>query len=313
MSDRTSRAPDPAPGSCSMQSESVDEPADGTAPRARAWLALEQTGPWGAKAFTQSHLNPETGRALERTCDKAGVRPCLIRRPGSHADAGAAAPRRVLLAQTAPGASWLAEGDVDDPRALLDIDLAAAAAGDLAATLASAPYLRRSDESHLLVCTNGTRDVCCAVRGRPVALAAAQRLPGQVWEVTHTSGHRFAPTSVLLPSGYLHGRLDTGTAVAVLEAAQRGRLSLDGCRGRSFLSPEAQVAELAVRRATGEVALDALRVSRQDDTRWRVTHSDGTRWSVSVASAPPGAERPESCGKSAVPVRAYVATDLRAD
>ena len=39
--------------------------------------------------------------------------------------------------------------------------------------LAALPALARSPEPALLVCTNARRDVCCAVRGRPVALEAA--------------------------------------------------------------------------------------------------------------------------------------------
>ena len=72
----------------------------------------------------------------------------------------------------------------------------------LHAAVASLPALAPAPPQ-LLVCTNGTRDTCCARLGRPVAAAAARRFPDQVWEVTHTSGHRFAPTTVLLPSGAL--------------------------------------------------------------------------------------------------------------
>ena len=59
----------------------------------------------------------------------------------------------------------------------------------------SLPTLEPTHQAHLLVCTNGTRDVCCATKGRPVAQGACKALPDRVWEVTHTSGHRFAPTA----------------------------------------------------------------------------------------------------------------------
>ena len=76
----------------------------------------------------------------------------------------------------------------------------------------------------LLVCTNGRRDVCCAIRGRPVALEAAARAPGRVWESSHTGGHRFAPTGVLLPHGAALARLDAGGCADVLAAASAGQL-----------------------------------------------------------------------------------------
>ena len=40
----------------------------------------------------------------------------------------------------------------------------------------------------VLVCTHGTRDACCAVRGRPIVAALARALPEQVWECTHLGG-----------------------------------------------------------------------------------------------------------------------------
>ncbi|HEX5771780.1 MAG TPA: sucrase ferredoxin, partial [Nocardioidaceae bacterium] len=72
--------------SCSEQSAAVHEPMAGTAPHALAWVALEQNGPWGARAFSQSHLDPDVGRAIEDTAAEYDVRPALIRRPGRHAD-----------------------------------------------------------------------------------------------------------------------------------------------------------------------------------------------------------------------------------
>lgn len=292
------------PPRCSTLSAAVEEQLVGSAPEAVGWFALEQEGPWGAKAFTESHLDPELGRTLEQTATSVGVRPCLVRRPGRHADADPRAPRRVLLAHTRPGASWLLTGRVDDPADLLTLDWSAAAAGDADAVHRSLPALVPTSQPHLLVCTNGTRDVCCATLGRPVAATAAAAYPGQVWEVTHTSGHRFAPTSVLLPSGVLHGRLTPEGASATLASAERGALVLEGYRGRSTWPGAGQAAELAVREATGETGLDAL-VVRLEGGLWRVDHGDGRSWRVRVEREPTGSARPESCGKDAVAVHRW--------
>ncbi|WP_310963796.1 sucrase ferredoxin [Nocardioides terrisoli] len=278
---------------CSDSSLAADEPLIGSAPLARTWLCLEQGGPWGAKALTDSHLDRVLGARIEQATATHGIRPALIRRPGRHADDHRRHNPMVLVAHTDPANPWLHGGRLGSPEQVLELDLAAIAAGQRPEQL---PAL--TDEV-LLVCTNGSRDTCCARLGRPVALAAAHAHPGRVWEVTHSSGHRFAPTTVLLPSGHLHGRL-LGAA-DVLAAADRGTLVLDGWRGRSTWPAQAQVAEELVRRASGLTGLHDLSVAADDDT-WLVTAADGRRWRVRTETAVSG-ERAESCGKEPKPVR----------
>ncbi|HEX2895693.1 MAG TPA: sucrase ferredoxin [Marmoricola sp.] len=283
--------------SCSAASGAVAEPLLGSAPEAVGWVCLEQDGPWGAKAWTSSHLDPSVGAAVEAIAARHGVRPSLIRRPGRHADQKATGSRQVLVAHTMPGGSWLLAGTVSKPEQLLDLDWGAVAAGDQDAVRRSLPGLT-AGRPQLLVCTNGRRDACCARLGRPVAAAAAARFPGRVWEVTHTSGHRFAPTTALLPSGSLHGRvLD---AAPLLAAESEGRLELAGYRGRSPWPADAQVAEGHVRLTFGLTGLDELQVTAHG-TEWLVSHVDGRTWTVRVSAHQDG-ERPESCGKASKPV-----------
>lgn len=287
---------------CSEATEAAGETLIGSAPDAIAWVCLEQNGPWGKKAWTDSHLDPVLGARIEELAGAHAVRPSLIRRPG-RAEAGTTDERTVLIGYTHPDGSWLLVGQVPDPAALLDLDWAAVAAGDLDAVRRSAPTLELSDTPQLLVCTNGTRDTCCARLGRPVAASAQASYPERVWEVTHTSGHRFAATTVLLPSGVLHGRvLD---AVGIVAAADRGEVALTGYRGRSTWSPGAQVAEDHVRRTEGVTGIDDLTVVGEIDA-WRVRHRDGRSWWVSVSVRTAG-ERPESCGKDPAPIKHYTA------
>lgn len=297
---------------CSVGSLAVQEQLIGSAPQADAWLALEQPGPWGARAFTDSHLDPVLGKALETAATLAGVRPCLIRRPGRHADRGGDAPRVVLLCHTDPAHTWLLRGEVSDPAALLDLDLDALADGDADGVRRSLPGLIPSKEPQLLICTNGSRDVCCAVEGRPLVAATAAERPGQVWEVTHASGHRFSPTTVLLPPGTMHGRVALHQGVELLDAAAAGAVVLEGYRGRTTWPGPAQVAELAVREATGLLALDALDVRPSGDS-WRVVARDGRSWLVRVLSEESDVVRAESCGKAAVPLRRYVVDTIAAE
>jgi hypothetical protein len=287
---------------CSTASAAAGESLVGSAPEAVGWVCLEQNGPWGARAWTSSHLDATVGAAIEAAAGAHGVRPSLIRRPGRHADVGAATSRRVLVAHSMPGSSWLLAGTVRAPDDLLALDWAAVAAGSREETSASMAGLAPAPPQ-LLVCTNGSRDTCCARLGRPVAASAALRFPGRVWEVTHTSGHRFAPTTVLLPSGSLHGRvLD---AAPLLGAESAGAVVLTGYRGRSVWPREAQVAEEHVRRTFDVTGLDDVSVEASGPA-WSVSHRDGREWTVSVTAYDDG-ERPESCGKASKPLRRYSA------
>jgi len=112
-----------------------------------------------------------------------------------------------------------------------------------------------------LVCTNGARDPCCAIRGPAVAQALERELPGQVYECSHLGGHRFAANVLVLPDGLCFGRLDARTAVALAAELEAGRLPLDHLRGRTALEPEQQAAEILVRRELGLTRLAELRLA----------------------------------------------------
>lgn len=273
----------------------LGEALAGTAAVARTWLLLEQPGPWGAKALRSSRLDPVVGRELERLAEGTGVRVALIRRPGPHADRHRPSRRRVLLAHTSPDNPWVRTADLTDPAELTALDFAALGSGspgDFGAPHRGAPIA--------LVCTNGRRDRCCAVHGRPLADELAASGDHEVWEITHLGGHRFAPTMLVLPHGYTYGRLDGHHAKDILESARAGRVVVTGCRGRSAWDRPGQAAELAIRELTGEARADALTVARTDPAPdgWtvRLAHLDGRVWQVAVARLPALPPRPESCG-----------------
>jgi hypothetical protein len=297
-----------------VTSESLQESAFGSAATAAAWICLEQSGPWGRVAAVDSHLDAELGRHLDGAAKAAGARFVLVRTPGRHADDhdGQHERHTVLLACSDVARPWLLRGEVSDPHQLVALDVAALVRGDQAAVRASLPDvpLTADHEPALLVCTNGRRDLCCAVRGRPVAIEAGAQRPGAVWETTHTGGHRYSPTGVLLPTGQTLGRFDTGLAVAALDAATRGELAPplhgpDHDRGLSALEAPVRAAVSAVRQTVGEAGLAALTGSAEQvsDDGWRVTvsHADGRTWEVDAHRTVLGPDRPESCVKPAVP------------
>ncbi|MDQ2588843.1 sucrase ferredoxin [Saccharothrix yanglingensis] len=287
---------------CAAISATLDDPQAGTAATAAAWLALEQPGPWGRDALTQSRLDPAIGAELARRAADAGVRVLLIRRPGRHTDAPGA-PRRVYLATTAPGASRLSAGHVVDPAGLLDLDLGALARGE------DTGFGSPAAHPVLLVCANSRRDTCCALLGRPLAGELAAERGEAVWECTHTGGHRFAPTGVLLPTGYTYGRLDADFARLLLDRAAAGHVVTDRCRGRSTHGPAGQVADLAVRELTGEHR-DALAVVGETPHGVTVRHDDGRAWHVAVTTRELPA-RPVSCGANPTAPTAVSVTGVR--
>ncbi|MEO3939139.1 sucrase ferredoxin [Dermatophilaceae bacterium Soc4.6] len=310
-----------APDACSVEWDGAEgETAWGTAAPATFWVALEQNGPWGRTAVTQSRMDPGVGRRLERGCAERGGRLTLLRAPGEHAEHPGASHRVFLgWTGTASAPAFLLGTSVSDPSDLDVVDLDALARGDRTAVVASLPSLRETPPV-LIVCTNGRRDVCCAVRGRPVALAGHWSHPGRVWECSHTGGHRFSPTGVLLPWGRTLGRLDDRLVTEALRAADDGALAprLLGPwhdRGSSALPAREQVAESAVRALLGETrpALMETTLVEPAETpagvaaRVEVGHPDGRRWHVDLRIVD-GHARRNSCGEDAVAARTWGAT-----
>jgi hypothetical protein len=311
----------PAPDACSVQWDHDGTSAYGTAAGAGFFVILEQPGPWGRDAARESHLDPLLGGELDTRTSRAGGRFMLVRRPGGHPAQDR--PHHVLLAHAGGGPDltpWLLQAAVTDPGELLGLDWGALARGSRALVAASLPGAREAKPT-LLVCTNGRRDVCCAVRGRPLASAAARVAPGRVWEVSHTGGHRFAPTAVLLPWGQTYARLDEQAAAWVLEASRTGHTPSELLgplhdRGRSPLAPAAQCAEAHVRAQLGETRLDAMwtssPTSSSDAADVVVSHEDGRSWLVQVARVRTDRIRPESCGKKGIDVLEHRATSVTA-
>ncbi|MFZ2176843.1 MAG: sucrase ferredoxin [Rhodococcus sp. (in: high G+C Gram-positive bacteria)] len=280
---------------CSVLS-ARDEPLPGTAAQVTGWVCLEVPGAWGRDVLDGTALGPDLAGELDTCAASAGVRIMFIRRPGR----SAVAPGRhtVLVAQSHPDRSWCERLEVGRPDELLDLDFGAVAG--------KAPGWGESvTDPVVLVCAHGKRDQCCAVLGRPVASRLADEFRGAVWECSHTGGHRFAPSMILLPTGFSYGRLSEQQSVDAVRASMRGEVYLPGLRGRSCWDAHGQVAEVAVRALTGAGPND-LTV----ETNSVVTHRDGRRWIVEMETRELPA-RAASCGAAPKPVYPVVATGVR--
>ncbi|WP_261566560.1 sucrase ferredoxin [Frankia gtarii] len=115
-------------------------------------------------------------------------------------------------------------------------------------------------DREVLVCTHGSRDRCCGSLGAAM-FNKLPTIPGVRFRRTsHTGGHRFAPTALILPEGTSWAYLDEESLTAIVartapldEAARhyRGCFGLDG--------PELQVADREALLRHGWAWLDAPR------------------------------------------------------
>jgi hypothetical protein len=198
----------------------------GTAFPAARLLLVEQPGPWGRAGLLESRFNPAVAAALQRRANEAGVRVEAIRRPGRTPRGEL---RRWAFVDTHPGQETIRWATYEGDHELLGVPLdGSAGTGD------SAPIF--------LVCAHGKHDPCCALRGRNVAAALAERRPGRVWECTHVGGDRFAANVLVLPTGLLYGRLLPFAVAEFAAAAEAGEVVGALLRGRVGLPPHVQAA-----------------------------------------------------------------------
>jgi hypothetical protein len=137
----------------------------------------------------------------------------------------------------------------------------------------------------VLVCTQGTHDVCCGMEGTRLALELAEQAAAEIVRVSHTGGHRFAPTAMTLPDGRMWARLDAPTYASIRDRSVPAAAVAGRCRGWwGAPSGPAQVAERAVFADVGW-AWDAmlrrveLEVEDPAGATWRIT-GDGRTWRV---------------------------------
>lgn len=132
----------------------------------------------------------------------------------------------------------------------------------------------------VLVCAHGQHDVCCAIRGRPVAAALNQRWPENVWECTHVGGDRFAANILLVPDGIYYGNVDADSAVDVVDRYLSGQVVGEYLRGYTDHGPVEQAAIRAALNRNGSAG-------RFDYTIADIA-SDGGSWTVRVRGRRPG-------------------------
>ena len=228
---------------CSVRALARGDSPVATAPPAQRWLLIEQPGPWGRDALSESRFDADVVPALARRSRAENVRLLLVRRPGDRlADSG----RRWAYVDSRPGREGLwwstRAADADLLTAPWDGSVGVPATG-----------------STYLVCTHGGHDACCALRGRPLARALPAPGPADVWECSHLGGDRFAANVLVLPHGFYYGQVP-GDGAELVAAHRRGEVALPWLRGRAGLPAAAQAAQHLLREKTGLLGIADLPV-----------------------------------------------------
>jgi len=270
-----------APMRCSAAAEQLDEPMIGSVDQRIRWLLIEDRSAWGTDAVRDVLGTDGAGEAKRR-----GMRVLLVRR--REGDPAADVVRRVMLVDTRT--HEMAIRTVRDPSELTINALADAPVAEFGAVM---------QDPIFLVCTNGKRDACCALRGRALASALAADHAERTWECTHLGGHRFAGNLVCLPEGIIYGRVTSADGPRLADAYLDGRLDPSFLRGRSAWPPPAQVAEQALRlrlRFDGlrDVTLAGARIA-EDRATVTLATAAGRMHTLELQAARLGPPRPISC------------------
>ncbi len=277
------------------------EPLPGTAKTERTYVIFEWPQGWSRDVLDGDTFGPElTAKLKKKLKGMAGLQ--LIRRPGREGRQINDHDLYLVFADQGSTEKLV----VDRPEAILDLDLSGPGRNGAQAY----------DGPLVLVCTHGRRDVCCAIKGRPLAAELARRFPAAgVWETSHTKGHRFSPSLLLMPWGYSFGRLNEPASVELVESALRGDYFYPGNRGRGLYGPRGQVAELAVARQLLEAGeglrFGELEVTEDGDATPVVTHADGRVWEVRLTRQEVGGIV-SSCGDAPKSGQAWVADSVLA-
>lgn len=289
---------------CSVAANERREDLFATASQVARWLLIELRHPWGLDAVGEGELARHVTAGWRSSLRQRGIRPVAIRRDLLRREG--AQPIRLFYVEgergpadsVQPSRMWRreVEGLADVPAATADFT----------------DGWQETDETLVLVCTNGRHDPCCATFGRPLVRHLRHADCGEmVWECSHIGGDRFAANLVVLPDGLYFGRVTVDRVDALLDGLERNELDLDTYRGRSTLPYLAQAAEHFTRQHLGLSAVDAIVGVRRSADHADVELRDGGVIRVEVKRILTPASTPLTCkGPSDVSYPTYRLVDL---
>ena len=95
------------------------------------------------------------------------------------------------------------------------------------------------------MCTHGIRDQCCGKYGFPIYKVLKEH-GHKVWRISHTGGHRFAPTCIDFPTGHYWAWLTPELALQIGEKSANPDTLKYHYRGWSGVGKHEQIIERAL-------------------------------------------------------------------
>ncbi len=237
---------------CADHARRIAVDPGGTAIHADRVVVIETALPWPKPVFDHPTLR-EVDPLFKSAARSTRLLAC---QPGTDVRAATGVWVFDRLDSSTSGATRERRFAVSSPNELLVLSdcLVAETTGDL---LTSGPvqptFDGPMDEPAVLVCTQGSHDVCCGSDGARLAMACENlSLPRgfpqpRVFRVSHTGGHRFAPTAMTLPDGRMWAYLGAVMVADIITGTGDPAQVAPYCRGwwGADRGP-AQVAERAV-------------------------------------------------------------------
>lgn len=225
---------------CADHARSIGIDPGGTAIRADRLVLVETSLPWPKPVFDHPTL-----REIDPLFKQAGrVTRLLACHPDGHPDT------RIWVFDRLDGPTRERIFTVSSPDRLLDLCRCLAAeeqGNEPTSPLVAAPMVDHDmADRAVLVCTQGSHDVCCGSDGARFAQAAEASVD-RVFRVSHTGGHRFAPTAMTLPDGRMWAYLVPELLDEIVNRSGDPAQLAQFCRGWwGAETGPAQVAERAV-------------------------------------------------------------------
>lgn len=143
-------------------------------------------------------------------------------------------------------------------------------------------------QREIAICTQGSHDICCGAEGMRLVEQLLAVRPGlSVRKVSHTGGHRYAPTGLTFPDGRMWGFVSLAEMVAIIDRDASPATVAGRCRGWMGADAVGQVAERAVFASIDDWAVDDVardvRVTALDDGWACEVVVAGRRFDVQVA------------------------------
>jgi hypothetical protein len=234
---------------CSALSREASEQPFGTASTADAWLLLEYSSAWGARAFQESKLT-QTVKAHLKKALQAVPRSRLLFIKQERASGNHLSLFTVRSTETDPAIIRVKLAGYEQ---LLSVNVAGMLAGEQAAggELWERPLF--------LVCTHGRRDKCCAKFGYALYKSLRADAGDDVWQSSHVGGDRFAANLICFPHGFFYAHVTADAGRRIINQYNQQTVSLNNYRGRCCYPSPIQAAEFFLRSASGLGGINDVR------------------------------------------------------